>query len=86
MIAAQGQIAVSDDGHYLVVAREMVRIWDLQSLSSYVDERAPVYAYDGPEARVIKVRFIDSNILETTDIYGMIQTWDVMKGTLIPDS
>ncbi len=86
MIAASGQIAVSADGHYLVVARDMVRIWDLQNLSGYVDERGSVYGFDGPAARVVKVRFIDSSTLETTDIYGTIQNWDVMIGKLITDS
>jgi WD40 repeat protein len=58
--------AFSPSGRYLVLARGMIRIWDLQNLPEILRDRDPVYAWPGPDELVRGVSFIDEDTLELT--------------------
>ncbi|MFN8376663.1 MAG: WD40 repeat domain-containing protein [Anaerolineae bacterium] len=47
---------VSPDGRYLVVARALIRVWDLTALPEDFNDRDPVLTFDGPLARASTVR------------------------------
>ena len=76
------RIAISPDGRYLVIARAMIRVWDLYNLPENLEERDPVFNYDGPWARVRSVRFVDNITIETTSSEG-VQRWNVETGELV---
>jgi WD40 repeat protein len=59
-----GQFALSPDGRYFVIARSMVRVWDLTNLPEEFRDRDPVYRYAGPFAYVRQMRFIDNTTVE----------------------
>ncbi len=71
--------ALSPDERYLVMARNMIRVWDLHNLPEELDDRDPVYRHHGPDALIQSIRFVDEGIVETTSVLG-IQHWNVVTG------
>ena len=71
--------AISPDGRYLVIAYQMIRVWDLHNLAEDFQERDPIHRHHGPAARVRSVRFIDNIIIETESAEG-VQRWNVETG------
>jgi WD40 repeat protein len=59
------QVRFSPDNHYLVIARDTIRVWDLNNPNAY---GLPTYQYDGPDARIGTVRFADAGTLETLSV------------------
>lgn len=55
---------ISPDGHYLVVSRSAVRVWDLWNLADNFEERVPVATYGIGNEAVLSVRFVDNQTLE----------------------
>jgi len=80
----KGVVALSPDNRYLVMGYQALRVWDLQTLPEVVEDRLPHFRYEGPQAMVQSLRFIDGTILETTSNDG-IQLWDILTGNLIPE-
>ncbi len=56
------QLSFSPDNRYLVIERDMIRVWDLQAVRA---DGLPNYHYDGPEARIGILRFVDAGTIET---------------------
>ncbi len=77
--AGRGAKAISPDGRYLVIAYQMIRVWDLHHLAEDFQERDPIHRHHGPAARVRSVRFIDHVIIETESAEG-VQRWNVETG------
>jgi WD40 repeat protein len=61
------QVRFSPDNRYLAIARDTIRIWDLINVRA---DGLPTYQYDGPEARIGTVRFVDGNTIETLSLGG----------------
>lgn len=59
------QVRFSPDNRYLVIARDTIRVWDLQTPNA---DGLPTYQYDGPGARIGTVRFADAATLETLSV------------------
>jgi WD40 repeat protein len=82
-----GQVTLSADNHYLVIARDDIRVWDLTRLPDAVENRLPVYQYDGPDGRVGYVRFLDERTLETQNVVfspgGFYLHWDLHTGEFL---
>lgn len=79
----RASIALSPDGRYLVLARAMIRVWDLFDLPESFRDRDPVYSHHGPSGRVRSVRFVDNTTIETTSADGTFR-WNVITGEEIP--
>jgi hypothetical protein len=80
----QGRTIISPDGRYLVAFGWTIRVWDLTTLSSDVDERLP-QIYGGPEGYIVSLQFVDSATVEVTTPSGAISRWDVTTGTRLSD-
>jgi WD40 repeat protein len=78
-----GQIAISPDGRYLVIGRQVLRVWDLTNQPEEMADRLPVYRHDGPDRIIHNLRFITNEIVETTTLDG-VQQWNVLTGEQIP--
>lgn len=72
-------VALSPDARYLVMARDMIRVWDLENLPEELNDRDPIYRYQGPDARIRRVRFVDNVTIETTSARG-VQYWNIETG------
>jgi WD40 repeat protein len=79
-----GQLAISPDGRYFVIARSMVRVWDLTSLPEKLQDRDPVYRYTGPFGRVRRCRFIDEVTVELVTRHEGTYHLNVTTGELTP--
>ncbi len=77
-----GRVALSPDRRYLVMARHMIRVWDLQNLPEALNDRDPVAYHHGPDARIDEAQFIDNVTLAVTTVNG-ITYWNVETGMLI---
>jgi WD40 repeat protein len=73
------QIALSPDGRYLVVGKEVLRVWDLANLPEKFEDRLPVYRYDGPERIIHALHFVSNEVVETTTLDGT-QQWNILTG------
>jgi hypothetical protein len=75
-----GQIALSPDGRYLVLARiGTMRVWDLTALAEDVQQRDPIHRHR-IVPNTVRVRFIGETVVETTDFAGQTAQWDVVTG------
>lgn len=74
----EDRIALSPDAHYLAIGGRMLRVWDLQNLPAELNDRDPV-SYSGPQATILRLRFIDDSTLETVTVSGSEQ-WNVLTG------
>lgn len=75
-----GQVALSPDGRYLVLARVgTLRVWDLANLAENLWARDPIHRYP-IEATTRSVRFVSDTVVETTDLFNQIAQWDVVSG------
>ncbi len=79
--AARTQI--SPDGRYLVIARNNIRVWDLTALPEDFEERDPVVAFQGPDARIRTFQFVDNTTIEVTTSNGEISYWDITTGAQV---
>jgi WD40 repeat protein len=77
------EIAISPNNRYLVIGKDALRIWDLETLSANVEDRDPIYRHGGPNALITSVRFVDNNTTETFSDDG-VQRWDLQTGIYIP--
>lgn len=76
------QIALSPDGHYLVIGLRALRVWDLWNLPEAFEERLPVYRHEGPLASIKSVTFVDNSTLETVSTDG-VQRWNIVSGAQV---
>ncbi len=75
-----GQVALSPDGRYLVLARiGTMRVWDLTDLADDVQQRDPIQRYS-IEANTRSARFVGETTVETTDFSGATTQWDILTG------
>lgn len=80
------QLSFSPDNRYLVIGRDMIRVWDLQSVRG---DGLPNYHYDGPEARIGTLRFVDAGTIETQHVGACSPCsdywlrWNVVTGEFI---
>jgi WD40 repeat protein len=76
------QVRFSPDNRYLVIGRDTIRVWDLQNADA---DGLPTYQFDGPEARVGTVRFVDGNTIETLSaVYGNFWLrWNLSTGEFL---
>jgi WD40 repeat protein len=77
--AAAEQIAISPDGRYLIIGRQVLRVWDLSALPEKFEDRLPIYRHDGPERNIHSVRFVTNEIVETATLDGLTQ-WNILTG------
>lgn len=78
-----GQVALSPDGRYLVLARVgTMRVWDLTNLADDVQQRDPVSRH-AIDPNTLRVRFVSDTRVETTDFAGRTAQWDVVTGDRI---
>lgn len=78
------QIALSPNNRYLVVGFDLIRVWDLENPPGNVRDRQPTARYEGPEGNILRIRFLDDTTLETQDMYGVTQRWDLLTGAELP--
>lgn len=73
---------VSPDWRYLVLARGMVRVWDLTALPEEFRDRDPIYNWQGPDELVRGIRFIDNVTVEllTSRLVGKTYHMNVETG------
>jgi hypothetical protein len=60
------QLALSPDGHYLVIGRTVLRVWDLWNLPEQFEDRLPMYRHDGPFWSIQFVNFVAPEVVETS--------------------
>jgi hypothetical protein len=70
--------AISPDGQYAVVARDVVNVWNLTDLPANIENRDPVYRWS--TSRVSHLRFIDNVTLEITTRGGDVFLLNVETG------
>jgi hypothetical protein len=76
------QIALSPDGHYLVIGILALRVWDLWNLPEVFEQRLPIHRHEGPIQTIQSVTFIDNTTLETVSNDG-VQHWNLQSGLQI---
>lgn len=82
--ALSSQVAISADNRYVVIARGDIRVWDMHNLYATEEEHLPTYMHEGPTMRRVRIaRFVDENILETVNVRGFVQRWDLHTGAEI---
>lgn len=67
------QVAFSPDSRYLVVARDIIRVWDTST-------RATLYTISSDVGRIERVTFVDAAHFQTVDIDGFVQTRSIATG------
>ncbi|HVU10808.1 MAG TPA: hypothetical protein VHD90_05995, partial [Phototrophicaceae bacterium] len=77
------QVALSDDGRYLVLARVgILRVWDLSALAGDVADRNPIHRYR-IDANTRSVRFVAHGVVETTDFNNHASQWNLADGSKV---
>ncbi len=71
-------ITLSPDGRYLVIAHNLLRVWDLQNLPDDFEERDPIARYS--IIRPLSIRFVDNTTVEVDGREGMIDSVNVETG------
>jgi WD40 repeat protein len=76
------QIALSPDGRYLVIGKQVLRVWDLANLPEKFEDRLPIYRYDGPERIIHALHFVSNEVVETATLDGVTQ-WNILTGAQV---
>jgi WD40 repeat protein len=76
------RIVLSPDNRYVVVGRDIIRVWDLQALNS---DSSPNWFHEGPEYRIAYIRFLDNQTLETFAVgeHRYALRWNLFSGAYV---
>lgn len=77
---------ISPDGHYLIISRTAVRVWDLWNLSEDYEARDPIATYGVGNRAILSIDFVDNMTLEvlTSTDEGTVSTqYAISTGVII---